>query len=325
VALALIYFPAIFHHLTGYRGREALSNFEQSERLTDMLPTMLQYVNKEILGFPDAAARCVAFLGSGLFSAILIILIGLLFLIIIGCIVFLWHRRKGKLNEISRELKVRIIAIFDVLKIDVHMCLAVINKYYLIITLSIATIGSLLVISKIAPFYTNYSDRYIFFLYPFICLIVIVAASWIQKKVLPRAGDAVLLVLVMIFAAGTHLVNEGQYSFAERPECKAFREKVIDADCIFVTEHDYMLHSMSNLFMTSNSVYPTRPQNLDQIVDGVLSAPKGVSKVLLIIPDNYYCEKDILNQINEDTGFHATLFFRGIASSYMYNIYKITT
>ena len=130
-----------------------------------------------------------------------------------------------------------------------------------------------------------------------------------------------LILLIAIMAASSHWNNKGQYLYEDNEPRTQLSAAIAGADCIFVTDYDYLLHSMSNLFMRCENVYPTRPDDVDQIIQGVNSAPDNFKITLIISVDSY--SDMILRQIEDKTDFYPLFLSKGLSGDQYYYIYEL--
>ena len=314
---AFTIFPAVFAHINGYRGADAVNGIQNLEISGSMLRSIYSMINQELFGFPDNIANLLAYIQSFIWY---VLCIGVAAIIPIVYLLYALRKSK-KISEKVEEAKnkhsdaiVRIKSVKSIIKTREHT---------IILIMLCVTLLYIWIISNIAPDMGVFMDRYTFCFFPLICIFAVACLSTILFKLVKRTWlrRFVLILLIAIIAASSHWNNKGQYLYTDNEPRTQLSAAIAGTDCIFVTDYDYLLHSMSNLFMRCENVYPTRPDDVDQIIQGVNSAPDNFKITLIISVDSY--SDMILRQIEDKTDFYPLFLSKGLSGDQYYYIYEL--
>ena len=315
--ISITIFPAIFVHFNGYRGDDAVNGMMHLEISGPMLRSIYSMINQELFGLPSSIANLFAYIQSSIWF-VLCIVIPITILVVF---IFYISRKSKKIEEKSEEAKSLCKNVLCKIK-SVSSVFKARERTVLLIMFGI-TLLYIWIISNIAPDMGLFMDRYVFCIFPFICILAVACLSTIFSKLIKRTWlrNFTLILLIAIFVSSSHWNNKRQYLYSDNEPRIHLSSAIAGTNCIFVTEHDYLLHSMSNLFMSSDNVYSTRPDDVDQIIKGVNSAP-GNSALTLIISANAYSDM-ILQQIEDGTDFSPLFLSIGLSGDEYYYIYEL--
>lgn len=314
---AFAVFPAVFLHLNGYRGADAVYGIKNLEISGSKLHSIYSMINQELFGLPDRVADLLASFQASIWF---LLCVGVAITILLIYLVYALRKSK-KLSDKIEELKSKHPAELDIMA----SCKRIFKnreRAFLITMLGIMLLFTW-IISNIAPEMGVFMDRYVFCVFPLICILAVACLWAIFSKLVKRTWlrNAALILLIAVFTFGSHWNSKGQYLYQENEPRTQLSTTIAGTNCIFVMEHDYLLHSMSNLFMRCENVFPTRSDDVDQIIQGIDSAP-GNCKITLIISVQAYNDL-ILHQIEDKTDYHPLFVSKGLSGDQYYYIYEL--
>ena len=310
-------FPAVLTHLNGYRGASAVYGIQNLKITGSMLRTIYSMINQELFGFPDNVARLFASIQSSIWF---VLCVGIAIAILAVYLLYALRKNKRVYEKLERakhnhaNMLCKIQSVCHVFKTREHVILLMLFG---------VTLLFIWIISNIAPDMGIFMDRYTFCVFPFLCILAVACLSAIFSKLIKRAwiNSFSLILLVAMFAFGSHWSNKGQYLYPDNEPRTQLRTAIAGTDCIFVTDYDYLLHSMSDLFMSCDYVYPTRPDDVNQIIKGIISAPGNAPISVIISVDSY--SDAILQQIEDETDFYPSFLSKGLSGDQYYYIYAL--
>ena len=314
---AFIIFPAVLVHINGYRGAAAVYGIQNLKISGPILRSIYSMINQELFGIPDSIAAFLAYIQSSIWY---VLCIGVAITVLI--VYLLYALRKSKqISEKIEKIKskhtntlYRITSFKRILETKENMVLLILFSITLLFTW---------IISNIAPDMGVFMDRYTFCIFPFVAIVSVACLSALFLRFIKRTWirNFLLVLLIAVFTLSSHLNNKGQYLYSENEPRTQLSSSISGTDCIFVTDYDYLLHSMSNLFIDCENVYPTRPDDVDQIIHGIDSAPGKFQITLIVSVDSNNAL--IVRQIEDRTSFHPVFLSMGLSGDQYYYIYEL--
>ncbi len=302
IALTCIYliFPAIVNHLSSGRGKQATSGFMSIRLIPEQLKTLVVFIYREMIGLPAAISLLIA-------SAF----VGIRFLF-----------RRIRLNKTAEQGTGS--------KQDGTACQPsrvkrFFSEHMFLIGLLMTVCLYVWIIAAISPNMGDYLDRYIFCVFPVICIFLAVLLVKIrdQMQLGKKAGTAALLVVLTLFVTGSHLYPSA-YLYNKSDEYVRLNEKVAGSDCLYVIPRDYEIHTLSDALMYSNRVYTAMSTDQAQIQRAVSGMDASKSNLLIITDRCLETEKlAILDTVEQLLDYEVIFLFKGLHGNDLFDVYKL--
>lgn len=262
VILSVLIFPATIKHL--FSGRIDDPKFTPSWQIIMTFNCMFN----ELFGFN------VPVIPKFSYSAILIIII--CSLIIISPLFILIRKNKKNIG-FTRSFKNIIMSLSEKIKcFDLIVVSSFISS--LVVILTTAATVSLMFMGEL-------TDRYIFIIYPCVCVAFVCLVFWIIKRIVYKQliRDIISITVCLCMIISSNINSRCYYLFEKPDDSVSIKELAIDANCVVFNKEHWFLTCFTYELMNSGYVYAATGENLEEEIRNLPDAPDKDKPMYFII------------------------------------------
>ena len=189
--------------------------------------------------------------------------------------------------------------------------------------LFLSTLFTIFVLIIVAPNFGIYSNRYYFFLMPFLFILGIreiffqLGRTETGVKAAPWIGS-ILIVLTL----SSHLILNSSYGFPNTENRARLSEDVQGSVCLLVSAQDYLIHNFSDVFYTADKVFVAREVTSPSIKDA-FSELEEVQKITVIIDSRIPQTPEETALLKDQTGYPLQFQYEARHGTFLYRVYTL--
>lgn len=177
-----------------------------------------------------------------------IILVGFIFIIIILSPLLFLFRKKINFSGILTK----VATVFRLMMKKINLLIV-----FMIISALVPVIITAVTVSMVRM--SLLTDRYLFFVYPIVCIAFICTVYHLLQILLQSKKTILSLTatIALVFSLVSNLNCPCAYLFEKIPGCLETKSVINDSNCIFITNEQWVITYMCDIFSKCNSVFPS--------------------------------------------------------------------